>query len=796
MIQNYLLIAFRTLRKHLGHTVINVVGLALGLAACLLIALFIRREGSYDEFHDDANRIVQVLTVTQRGEQEDVMAYTPIPLADALEETFPQIEHIVRLKKRSGVVRQGETAFEEDVLFAGRDFFRMFSFELRRGDPGTVLDAPDNVVLTPAMARKYFGTTEVIGRRLTIRLEGTFYDFTVAGLARPAPGPSSIQYDVLVPFSKLSDFDRAERSPTWKTLSPLVYAQLHRPEQANELAAQLPAFVKQYVPEDNAESTAFRLLPITETHLTPDVYGQLEPTSNPLYAYVLSGVALFILLIACINFITLAIGQSEGRAQEVGVRKTMGAGRGEVMRQFWGEALLLCGGALVLSLGLARMALPVFNRLVNRSLSLDAVLRPEMGLVLLALLLIVGGLAGGYPAVVLSRFQPVAVLRGPVQGGGTSRLVQALVVVQFVLSIGLIIGTVVMWQQLDLLHTKNLGFQKEHIVQVDARTLRGQSDRLLERYRAMAATTPALQHVTGSWGTFGVENAVPNRLSARSEGQERRVHAFRVHYDVVDALGLTLKQGRDFSRTYGTDAAGETVLVNETLVQAFGWEHPIGKQVSVQFTVKEAEVVGVVKDFHFQSLRHEIEPLVMHMRPIAPTNRIYARIAPGRTTDALKHLKQTWSQVAPDLPFSFTFLDEMIEQQYRADERWARIVSYAAGFAIFIACLGLFGLATLAAQRRTKEIGIRKVLGASAKSIVMLLSRDFLKLIGMGFVVAVPLAYWAAQRWLQDFAYRIELDPWTFAAVGAGVAALALCTVSTQALRAALTDPAEALRYE
>lgn len=797
MLRSYLIVALRAIRKHTTHAAINVVGLALGLAVCLLIALYVRHEMAYDQFHTEADRIHQVLTVdTHENGAQRRLAPTPIPLADALRGAFPQIEHLARLVERSGVVKSRDDAFEDDVLYADPAFFQMFSFPLVHGDPATALDAPNNVVLTTNNAERYFGTTDAVGRRLTIRLNGTVHTFTVRGVVEPAPRTSSIPLGIVVPFAKLEQIDDTFGNPDWRTLSPLVYVQLRRADPVNTWKEQLADFIDTHVSEDASAATSLDLLPLTDVHLTPNVYGQLEPTSRPLYAYILAGIAAFILLIACINFVTLAVGRSTERAREVGVRKTMGAGRWQVMAQFWGEALLLCAAALLLGLGVARLALPIFNDLVDKQLAADALLRPDMALVLIGLLGVVGLAAGGYPAAVLSRFQPVAVLRGQLPGGRPSRLVQGLVVVQFVLSIGLIAGTLVMWQQMDLLRTKDLGFQHEHVVQIDANLAQGQHRQLLERYRQLATSAPSVQHVTGAWGDIAVDDALPNRFDTRSGDQEVQAHAWRTHHDVVETLGLTLKTGRDFSPEHGADAAGETVLVNEALVQAFGWDDPIGKTLSVQHNVQDAAVVGVVEDFHFQSLRQEIGPLVLHMGPIAPANQLFARIAPGQTAEALDQLRTVWVETAPDLPFSFTFLDAAIEQQYRTDARWARIVTYAAGFALFIAGLGLFGLAALAVRQRTKEIGVRKVLGASAAHIVALLSTDFARLVGIAFVVAAPVAYWAARRWLQDFAYRIDLGPWVFLGAGALACAVALLTVGTQALRAARLDPATTLRDE
>ena len=795
MLRNYLTIAARNLWTHRGHTLINLMGLALGLAACVLLALYVQQEMSYDEFHEKADRIHQVVTTMARGGSTDRMAATSAPLGDALRSTFPQIERLARLDERSGVVQVGENSWETDVLYAGSGFFQMFSFSLRRGRVSTALNDPNSVVLTTEKAKRYFGTTEAVGQRLSLQLNGTFYEFTVSGVAEPAPSTSSISLGVVVPFTKLKQVDRTYSDPKWGTLGPLTYVELQDPDQADRLGKQLPTFAEEFVPE-YVGGMSFGLLPLTEVHLTPGIHGQLKPPSRPLYAYILAGIAALILFIAGINFVTLTSGRSAGRAQEIGVRKTLGASRRQIMTQFWGEALLLCTGALGLGLLLARTALPVFARLVDTELSTGALLQPEMGLVIIGLLGLVALLAGAYPALVLSRFEPVSMLRRRASRRGSPRLVQGLVVLQFVLSTGLIIGTAAMWQQMDLLQSKNLGFNKEHVIHVDAGLVRGQQDRIVTRMQEMAARSTSIQHVTATWGDVATEGALPNRLPTTSGNQEIKAHRLRAHYDVIETFGLALTKGRSFSPKHGRDTRGKTVLVNEALVDAFGWAEPLGMRVSVRYGIQNAEVVGVVEDFHFQTLHRSIEPLVIHMPVRTAPNRLYVRITPGQTDAALDQLQAVWSETVPELPFSASFLDATIERQYQAERRWTRIVTWGAGFALFIACLGLFGLATLAAYRRVKEIGIRKALGATVGSVVRLLSVDFLKLVGVAVVLAVPLAYWGVQQWLQTFAYRIDLGFATFLIAGVLAMSVALLAVITQTLRAARVDPATTLRDE
>ncbi len=787
MFKNYLKIAYRNLKRNKGYAFINIAGLAVGLAVCLLMALYVRHERSYDRFHEKADRIFQVLTAFERAEQRSVLARAPVPLGETLGATFPEVERVVQLYSMNGVVRRGEKAFEEELLFATPGFFEMFSFELVRGSPATALDAPDAVVLTRETARKYFGGAGALGRRLSIRLRGTFYDFTVTGIAEAAPSTSSIRYDVLLPFGRLKSFVRSFANPNWGTLSPYIYVQLPSRAHAEVLEGKFSVLQEQ-VPESQS-GMQFRLLPLTAVHLTPGVSNPLEPTSRPAYAYILSGIALFILLIACINFTTLAVSRSARRAREVGMRKVLGAVRPQLIRQFGGEALLMSLVALLLGLALAELLLPAFSRLVDVPLSFAVWGQPVMLLVLGGLLLFVGLLAGSYPALYLSRFDPVTVLKGPFRALGKSRLTRVLVVFQFALSIFFIIGTLFMARQLDLLQTKELGFDEEQVIRFDVPFREGA--RLLGRYRNALADEPGVVRVSGSWEQLGGGDGVGfNRMPTTSGTTEMKLHAFGVAPGFLETLGIELIEGRSFSEA----RAGGAVIVNEAMVRQMGWDRPLAREVSVRFTVENAPVIGVVENFHFRSLHHALTPLVMHTS--APLTNLYVRIAPDDVPGTLATLEAAWEETAPEIPFAFTFLDEHIEQQYRADRRWARIISYAALLAVLIACLGLFGLAAFAAERRTKEIGIRKVLGASVPSIVVLLSKDFLKLVLVAFVIAAPLAYYAMSRWLEGFAYRTELGPWIFVGAGALALVIALATVSYQAIRAALANPVEALRAE
>ncbi len=813
MWKNYFKIAVRTLKRQKGYAFINIFGLALGIACCVLLFLYVQHEWTHDRFHEKAERIFRAVRVTTApGGEQSLKASGPAPLAPALEATFPEVERAVRLADGGVSVQHEDTSFEEHVLYADSAFFAVFSFPLLRGDPQTALAEPNVVVLTEEAARTYFGTDDPMGQTLFVKFGGFVeeaLDLRVTGVVAGPPPNSSIQFDLLLPFSaRTYRFAPAVREAVlaqWDFPIAGTFVLLRDAEQAPALEAKLTTFFKDAQASNPGEDffmfgqgefAQLRLQPLTDAHLSPEVDpSALEAPGNPLYAYLLAGVALLVLALACINFTTLSLGRSAGRAKEVGVRKVVGAYRGQIRRQFWGEALLTSGAALVLGLALAQLFLPVFNGLVGQELRLDFFEQPETLLFLIGLMLVVGLLAGSYPALVLSRFEPTRILRGHGILGGGRRLTRALVVVQFTLSIALVAGALVMSAQLRFMQT-DLGFNQEQIVRIEELGSTGTGQEIYEPFRQEAERYPGVERIAGAaFSFFGSGFRYPLAL-----GDTGRVEAriIPVTETFLETLGIEVVEGRGLSAERASGA-----LVNRAFVRAMGWPSALGRRLPssaerASFSaIDSAEVVGVVADFHTRSMHERIEPTVfLPSADFGGVSSIYVRIAPEGIPQTLAFLEETWQQVAPDRPFQYTFLDEVVAEAYEAEQQWRAIIRYAAGFALVIACFGLFGLAALAAERRTKEIGIRKVLGASATSIVGLLSKDFLKLVLVAFVIAAPVAYWAASTWLEDFAYRIDLGPWLFLAAGGAVCAVALGAVSYQAIRAALANPVDALRSE
>ena len=819
MLRNYLIIAGRTLRRNAPYAAINIAGLTLGVACCVLLALFVHNEWTYDRFHANADRIMRVNRIAPTPSGDRVtQASTPAPLAPALASSVPEVERTVRLASRSMRIERGPQPFDDaEVLFADSTFFDVFTFDRVQGAPQQALQRPNTAVLSRTAAQTYFGTDDPIGQRLTVHIEEKSVDVTVAGVVDVPTARSSVQFDAVVPFPLFRYEFSSQLRPMldrWDAPFVTTFALLRQADQRARLAEKLPAFaaqrfgdtapgttngdVKIYGEDTGSSQVGLALQPLTNIHHAPSISSAtLAPPSNPVYVYLLAGAALLVLLIAGINFTTLSLGQSARRAQEVGVRKALGAHRGQVRRQFWGEALLTSGIALVLGIGLAALAVPMFNDIVGTALSFR--LTPMVGLGLVGLAVFVGLLAGSYPALVLSRFQPASILRGATSIGGGSQLVRSLVVVQFALSTALVVGTLVMSEQLAYMQ-RDLGFQTEAVVRITGLGSTAQGKSVYQAFQDEARRHPGVQRMaTSTFGFFdsgGIE--VPIAL-----GDTAQITSDVVPVDTsfLDVLNIPLMEGRGF-RPDRSDV--RSVVVNRAFVREMGWTEALGKTIDLTGgsmfgrALGTVTVIGVTDDVHTQSMRQRIQPVMFTSNTVfgGGVGAMYARLHPDRVGTTLAALRSTWETVAPNRPFQYNFLDEVVAQVYQAEQRWRSIVQYAAGLALLIACFGLFGLAALAVSQRKKEVGIRKVLGASMTSLMALFSVDFLKLTALAFVVALPVAYGGAHQWLQQFAYRIDLGVGLFVTAGTIVLTIALLTVSTQALRAARLDPVHNLRDE
>jgi putative ABC transport system permease protein len=800
MLKNYFKVALRSLLRQRGYSVINVLGLSVGLACCLLIALFVSEELAYDRFHEHADRIHRVvLDGTASGTPTDHFAVTSRPIGPALVESYPDVEAFARIGPYDPTVRhQGEYVYGDEVYFADPSFFEIFTFPLIEGDPATALREPYTVVLTESTARRYFPDGGALGRTLTLNDQ---HEVEVTGIARDVPGTSHFSFDMLVSFATHNALVPEPPQGEWLNLGMYTYVLLRPGAEAAAVEAQIADHIHRAwgeVLDQINIRVDLGLEPLTAIYLHSQRKYQIGPTSSAMTVYAFLAIALFVLLIACVNYMNLATARSMQRAREVGVRKTLGASRGLLVRQFLGESVLVALVALVAALVLVAATLPLFNAVAGKELSYLAILSPAFLLTLLVATIAVGLLAGSYPALVLSGFLPALVLKGELR---TSRhgahLRQGLVVFQFAVSVALIVGTVAVIQQLDYVRAQDLGFDREHLVVVDARAIpSAQRAQRHETAKEAMRRHPAVLHAAASSATPGNEPGLTlTQAEGMEEGQFHRFHTLSADHDFVETFGIAMAAGRPFSRSYETDVDG--ALINEKAVRELGWtpEEAIGRWVSIGGGGQQRPVVGVIRDYHHLSLHQQVEPMIIAMMP-SMYNRFTVRVDGRQLPQAIEHLGATWAELFPGYPFDYEFVDEAFAQQYQAEARLSRVIGAFAALAILVACLGLFGLAAFTAQQRRREIGVRKVLGASTGHLVALLSKDFLKLVAVAFVIGAPLAYFGMSRWLEGFAYRVTLGPGLFIAAGLIALVIALATVSGQALRAATADPVKAIRSE
>ena len=806
MFKNYLKTALRNIARHKGYSLINLLGLSIGIACCILILLYVQDEFSYDRYVPDyknTHRIVLDIETPEGGEIH--MARTPPPWGPSLAEEYPEVESYMRFKTPlvSWLVSnesENKRFHEKGFYFADHTVFDFFDFELLKGDPETALLEPRTVVLTETAAGRYFGNQDPMGQ--TLRLDNT-HDFLVTGVMQDVPRNSHFSFDILASISTLGAVAiyGDTNYHTWRRgLAPDLYTYIRLQEGASPkgLEAKLPEFLRAHMGAALDQiNVRFhpRLQPLSEIHLHSNLEAEIRANSDIRYVYIFSAIAAFILIIACINFMNLATARSAGRAQEVGLRKVVGAQKGQLISQFVGESTLLAFLALFVAMVFVQAFMPFFNSLSGKSLSLDFG-SPLALLGLAGLTLLVGLLSGSYPAFFLSSFEPVAVFRGSLKAGRANAwLRKFLVVFQFALSIIFIIGTGVVHRQLNYVRDKVLGFDKEQVVVLPMGDPRARQIYLTFKERALQS--PRVTAVAGTssvpGGLIGLMVLLPEGAEA---GNEVTMETFFVDHDFVEAMGIEMAAGRDFSLEYATDA-NEAFILNETAVRQLGWEEqPLSKQITIQ-GFRNGRVIGVVKDFHAKSLHQRIEPLALQIAPDPDAFlQLVVRIAPGNIEDALDDIRAAWAQVYPNDPFAYTFLDEDFDSLYRSERLRGRIFLTFSLLAVFIACLGLLGLASFTAEQKTKEIGIRKVLGATEVSIVRLLSLEFIRLVLAASLIAFPLAYLIMNSWLKNFAYRISM-PWELFLLSAGLAVvIALITVSFQAVRASLTNPVDSIRTE
>jgi putative ABC transport system permease protein len=797
MLRNYLKVALRNLFKHKAYSFINIFGLALGMASAILILLFVRYERSYDRFHENADRIQRVAVRALIGNTKIRQTNTPAIMTPTLLEHYPEVERSIRFQDSfEGVtVKYGDLVFNEYwVCSTDADFFKVFTFPLTAGDPDTALLEPNTVVISETMAKKYFKGEEALNRILNI--DGA--DFRVSGVMVDFPKNSHFHFDML---TSLNTYKDRLADTNWFNNSFQTYLLFHDEASAASLESKFPYLVRNYATAgqdydgwlSRGNYWEYYLQPLTDIHLHSDLNGEFMANGNAAYVSASFLIALFILLIASVNYMNLATARSASRAREVGIRKVVGSTRGPLLRQFLAESLAASYLALIMAIALVHLLLPAFRAITMRDLSMPYLENPVVIPALLGLALVLGVFSGSYPAFFLASVKPIKVLHGSYQSGSrNSRLRNALVLVQFTISIFLVVGTFVVQQQTEFMRTQNLGFDKEHVVVLKTPVPLGErsqafKDQLLALHEISAvsgsSTTPGRSFRNWGCQAEGLDESITLNICVCDEGY-------------LKTMGLEMAEGRFFSRKFTTDK--KAIIINEAAAKLIGWEDPIGKTIffggDATFTV-----VGVVMDYHYESLHQSVRPGALMAQPGIwgiEEDYISARIQPGDIPRTLSRIRNVWDTFTMGYPLEYSFLDSDYDALYHNEERTGRIFSVFAALAIGIGCLGLLGLASFAAEQKTREIGIRRVLGASVPGIMMLLSRDLLRWVALANLVAWPVAYFAMKNWLQNFSYRIDISWFFFALAGLITLFIAWFSTSFQAYKAANTDPVSALKHE
>lgn len=791
MIKSYFKIALRNLLRNRVVSVINIAGLSLGLTCCLLLFLYTKDELSFDRFHENKDRIYRVTATITNEKETSKRETTNSPVGPAFQEDIPEVESFVRVQDDFSVIKKGGENYNQNIVHVDSNFFSVFSFPLISGNPKTALTEPGGIVLTEETAIKYFGTADALGKTLQMKRGDVFENKTVTGVAANPPVNSSVQFQALMPFDNFSDEWIGFYLNTFVVLSPKANLSAVRPKLDQvfhkRAAAELSRMKNEF---GSKEIFHFDLQPFTDIHLRSEseLYGGLTSASKPIYSYILSAIAVFILLIACINFINLTVAHSLKRGKEIGLRKAIGGQRKQLILQFLGESSLVCLISFGLAIVFAQLLLPLFNDLSGKRLSLSYLMDTKLVGGYVLIFAMTTFLAGFYPALVLSGFSPVQTLYDRFRFTGRNLLTKGLVVFQFALAGFFMIATVIIYRQFDFLTHKDLGYNDDNMVVMHL-ARGGIKQPVIDLFKNELDKIPAVVSVTAK--NSGNRNATVGTV----DGQELEFGYFKADADYLKTLQIGLAAGRSFSPDFPADST-ESVMVNEALVKAAGWKDPIGKQIDFTWKNKKQTVVGVVKDFHYGSLKDKIKPLVFTADPDYGYGELWIKIKPENLPETMHKLAAVHKKLMPTSPYDYSFADADNVNNYEQELRWRQIITWSAIITVFISCIGLFGLTAMTIQKRTKEIGIRKVLGASVMSISALLSVDFVKLVLIALLIASPLAWLAGNYWLEDYAYRIEVAWWFFAVSAGGAILVSVLTVSFQSVKAALMNPVRSLKND
>ncbi|CAN5794194.1 ABC transporter permease [soil metagenome] len=813
MIKNYFKIAFRNLWKNKGYSAINIFGLAIGLAACLLITLYVTNELSYDRYNKKADRIYRINSDIRFGGADLHLPQTSDMMGELIKKDYPQVEEYTRFYSNDGdkLIKKGnEFINEARVVNADSTFFDVFTFPAIEGDTKTALNEPNTVVITASTAKKYFSNLNVIGKTIEVKSEAITVLYKITAVIEDMPQNSHFNFDFLFSMKNV-DYQWGQITShnfnTYLLLKPGADYKVLEKKFTGYINKYVLPSIKQFIKvntidelEQSGNKLRYSLMPLTKIYLYTDYSFEQSPSGNIQYVSIFSLVALFILIIACINFMNMSTARSSGRAKEVGIRKVLGTKRNTLITQFLVESTITALIALLIAIAIAYVVLPLFNDVAAKSLHVKDLLDMRILPFIIAIPFIVGILAGSYPAFYLSAFKPIAVLKGNSNSGfKKSNLRNTLVVFQFATSIILIIGTIIVYQQLHYIQNAKLGFAKDQVLVIDRayalnNNVNAFKNEVLRMPGVISGTISSFLPVTNSSRSDNTFSSGP--VMDAKNGID--MQTWQVDYDYLKTMGMEIAQGRNFSKDFGSDSSA--VLITETTAKLIGLKDAVGKflyapsSTSGANTMVAWNIIGVVKDFHFESMKQSIGPLCMKLLP--SRGLVSFKITAANATGLIKSVEQKWKALAPGMPFSYRFLDESFNDMYRSEQRAGSIAIVFAVLAILIACLGLFGLVTFMAEQRTKEIGIRKVLGASVNNMVLLLSKDFLLLVLLAAVIAFPVAWWAMYHWLHNYVYRISIGWWVFVVAGLAALLIAIVTVSLQAIKAALANPIKSLRTE
>jgi putative ABC transport system permease protein len=796
MLKNLLKIAFRTIRKDKVYSAINVAGLTIGITCSLFLLLYILDELSYDRYHKNADTIYRVVSNIKEPDNAFTWAVVQIPLAEELRDNYPEVKNAVRFFGTDRTLyKNGDKQFyEEDFVLTDSTVFDMFTYEFTVGDPATALDAPFSIVLSESIAGKYFGKHQVLGESIQSQ-QGE--EFKITGVIKDVPFNSHYRFDALI-----SKSTRLQQQGSWGSFGVFTYIQLPDNYELSKMYSSLDKIIKEKVNpifEQYGISINYELQKITDIHLHSKIQDEAEEGGDISYIYIFGAVAAFMLIIACINYINLATARSANRAKEVGIRKVMGSERRQLILQFITESIVLAVASLVVSLVLIYALLPGFNSLANKHITFAYLFQGPVLLALMAIVIVVGVIGGSYPAFYLSGFNPVQVLKGKLAVRGESSVLRkSLVVLQFSISIFMLISTLIVFNQLGYMRNKDLGFDKSRVLRLELSRQTIQNAGALVNKLKQSTEVVSAGMADSSPGQ-GIGKLLMKVEDRDGKMTDRGVDLFTADYDFVKSLGMTIVEGRDFSRDIPSDTT-YAVLVNEAMVKRMGWENPIGRKFEFPGgppgAILERRVIGVIKDYHQNSLYDAIEPLMILLGH--ELNYVFVRTQEGDVRKSLAAVESIWKEVNPNDPFEYNFLDQDFNSQYKSDEKRSQIFTAFSLLTIFIACLGLLGLAAFTTELRTKEIGVRKIIGASVQSLVLLVSNEFFLLVAIGLIIACPVAWYFTDNWLQNFAYRINLKgEWpTFVLSALAALVIAFATVGYHVVRTAIANPVKSLRDE